>query len=118
MTSVSAGHIIQTQPVGSGRPQRGSNLVPPEQLYRLSYRAPRERREVIIQYRKREKILYITERERDIGTEKRTDIVQYRGRGREKRTDIIQNRKTEGEREMIYNNNLQSQRKERIELIQ
>ena len=31
MTSVSAGHIIltPTQPVGSGRPQRGSNAGPP-----------------------------------------------------------------------------------------
>ena len=33
MTSVSAGHIIltPTQPVGSGRPQRGSNPGPPDQ---------------------------------------------------------------------------------------
>ena len=33
MTSVSAGHIIltQTQPVGSGWPQRGSNPGPPHQ---------------------------------------------------------------------------------------
>ena len=33
MTSVSAGHIIltPTQPVGSGRPQRGSNPGPPHQ---------------------------------------------------------------------------------------
>ena len=33
MTSISAGHIIltPTQPVGSGRPQRGSNPGPPEQ---------------------------------------------------------------------------------------
>ena len=33
MTSVSAGHIIQTptQPVGSGRPQRESNPEPPHQ---------------------------------------------------------------------------------------
>ena len=33
MTSVSAGHIIltPTQPVGSGRPQRGSNPEPPHQ---------------------------------------------------------------------------------------
>ena len=33
MTSVSAGHIIltPTQPVGSGRPQRESNLEPPHQ---------------------------------------------------------------------------------------
>ena len=33
MTSVSAGHIIQTptQPVGSGRPQRESNPGPPHQ---------------------------------------------------------------------------------------
>ena len=32
MTSVSSGHIIltPTQPVGSGRPQRGSNPAPPE----------------------------------------------------------------------------------------
>ena len=45
MTSVSAGHIIQTptQPVGSGRPQRESNPVPPHQESRAlpqSYRAP------------------------------------------------------------------------------
>ena len=46
MTSVPAGHIIRTatQPVGSGRPQRGSHPGPPHQvtcaLYRLSYRAP------------------------------------------------------------------------------
>ena len=33
MTSISAGHIIltPTQPVGSGRPQRGSNPGPPDQ---------------------------------------------------------------------------------------
>ena len=33
MTSVSAGHIIltPTQPVGSGRPQQGSNPGPPNQ---------------------------------------------------------------------------------------
>ena len=33
MTSISAGHIIltPTQPAGSGRPQRGSNPVPPDQ---------------------------------------------------------------------------------------
>ena len=33
MTSVSAGHVIltPTQPVGSGRPQRGSNPGPPLQ---------------------------------------------------------------------------------------
>ena len=47
MTSVSAGHIIQTptQPVGSGRPQRESNPGPPHQESRAlpqSYRAPRE----------------------------------------------------------------------------
>ena len=45
MTSVSAGHIIQTptQPVGSGRPQRESNPGPPHQESRAlpqSYRAP------------------------------------------------------------------------------
>ena len=36
MTSVSAGHIIltPTQPVGSGRPQRGSNPGPPHQELR------------------------------------------------------------------------------------
>ena len=44
MTSVSAGHIIltPTQPVGSGRPLRESNLGPPHQESRalpLSYRA-------------------------------------------------------------------------------
>ena len=33
MTSISAGHIILTltQPVGSGRPQRGSSPGPPDQ---------------------------------------------------------------------------------------
>ena len=45
MTSISAGHIIltPTQPVESGRPQRGSNpdlLTRSRALYRLSYRAP------------------------------------------------------------------------------
>ena len=45
MTSVSAGHIIQTptQPVGSGRPQRDSNPGTPHQESRAlpqSYRAP------------------------------------------------------------------------------
>ena len=45
MTSVSAGHIIQTptQPVGSGRPQRELNPGPPHQESRAlpqSYRAP------------------------------------------------------------------------------
>ena len=36
MTSVSAGHIIltPTQPVASGRPQRGSNPGPPDQKSR------------------------------------------------------------------------------------
>ena len=48
MTSVSASHIIltPTQPVGSGRPQRGSNPAPPSRsraLYRLIYRAPKGR---------------------------------------------------------------------------
>ena len=51
MTSVSAGHIIltPTQPVGSGRPQRGGGgdrtrdlLTRSRALYRLSYRAPQE----------------------------------------------------------------------------
>ena len=47
MTSVSAGHIIQTptQPVGSGRPQRESNPGSPHQESRAlpqSYRAPRD----------------------------------------------------------------------------
>ena len=50
MTSVSAGHIIQTptQPVGSGRPQRESNPGPPHQESRAlpqSYRAPRLRQQ-------------------------------------------------------------------------
>ena len=50
MTSVSAGHIIQTptQPVGSGRPQRESNPGPPHQESRAlpqSYRAPRRKGE-------------------------------------------------------------------------
>ena len=37
MTSISAGHIIltPTQPVGSGRPQRGSNPRPPDQESRV-----------------------------------------------------------------------------------
>ena len=36
MTSVSAGHIIPTptQPIGSGRPQRETNPVPPHQELR------------------------------------------------------------------------------------
>ena len=38
MTSISAGHIIltPTQPVGSGRPQRGSNPEPPDQESRAT----------------------------------------------------------------------------------
>ena len=51
MTSVSAGHIIQTptQPVGSGRPQQESNPGPPHQESRAlpqSYRAPLPQRVV------------------------------------------------------------------------
>ena len=48
MTSVSAGHIIltPTQPVGSGRPQRGSNPGPPHQESRaLPTELPRPPRE-------------------------------------------------------------------------
>ena len=44
MTSISAGHIIltPTRPVGSGRPQRGSNPGPPDQESRaLSTELPR-----------------------------------------------------------------------------
>ena len=44
MTSISAGHIIltPTQPVGSGRPQRGSNPGPPDQESRaLPTKLPR-----------------------------------------------------------------------------
>ena len=59
MTSVSAGHIIQTptQPVGSGRPQRESNPGPPHQESRAlpqSYRAPLNNAQVmknVIPYR-------------------------------------------------------------------
>ena len=45
MTSVLAGHIIlkPTQPVGSGRPQRESNLGPPqEELRALPTELPRD----------------------------------------------------------------------------
>ena len=48
MTSVSAGHIIQTptQPVGNGRPQRESNQGPPHQESRaLPTELPRPERE-------------------------------------------------------------------------
>ena len=48
MTYVSAGHIIltPTQPVGSGRPQRGSNPGPPNQESRaLPTELPRPPRE-------------------------------------------------------------------------
>ena len=49
MTSISAGHIIltPTQPVGSGRPQRGSNPGPPDQESRaLPTELPRLRAEL------------------------------------------------------------------------
>ena len=51
MTSVSAGHIIQTptQPVGSGRPQRESNPGPPHQESRAlpqSYPPPPPNRRI------------------------------------------------------------------------
>ena len=60
MTSVSAGHIIQTptQPVGSGRPQRESNPGPPHQESRAlpqSYRAPVDKRSPLKKKRKKEK---------------------------------------------------------------
>ena len=55
MTSVSAGHIIltPTQPVGSGRPQRGSNPGPPDQESRALRESERERERE--RERKREK---------------------------------------------------------------
>ena len=44
MTSVLACHILTpTQPVGNGRPQRGSNPGPPHLLSLLSYRAPQKK---------------------------------------------------------------------------
>ena len=52
MTSISAGHIIltPTQPVGSGRPQRGSNPVPPDQESRtLPTELPRPPKEVLFE---------------------------------------------------------------------
>ena len=72
MTSVSAGHIIQTptQPVGSGRPQRESNPGPPHQESRAlpqSYRAPHKKRK-----RERERGRE-RERERERETDRQTD---------------------------------------------
>ena len=52
MTSISAGHIIltPTQPVGSGRPQRRSNPVPPDQETRaLPTELPRPPKEVLFE---------------------------------------------------------------------
>ena len=97
MTSVSAGHIIQTptQPVGSGRPERESNPGPPHQESRAlprSYRGataappppPREKAERQIQRererkteRQRQTDRYIErverERKRQIETDRQTD---------------------------------------------
>ena len=50
MTSISAGHIIliPTQPVGSGRPQQGSNPGPPDQESRaLPTELPRPPRSLV-----------------------------------------------------------------------
>ena len=58
MTSVSAGHIIQTptQPVGSGRPQRESNPGPPHQESRaLPTELPRPPKREREREREREK---------------------------------------------------------------
>ena len=55
MTSISAGHIIltPTQPVGSGRPQRGSNPGPPDQESRaLPTELPRPLAETVIQIKR------------------------------------------------------------------
>ena len=71
MTSISAGHIIltPTQPVGSGRPQRGSNPRPPDQESRaLPTELPRPpgKRELRKRERDRER-----ERERERESHKR-----------------------------------------------
>ena len=72
MTSISAGHIIltPTQPVGSGRPQRGSNTGPPDQESRaLPTELPRPPRE---RERDRERE---TERERE--REREREMVSF-----------------------------------------
>ena len=87
MTSVSAGHIIQTptQPVGSGRPQQYSNPGPPHQVSRVLptelQRPPpppekereRERRETERESRERQG--HTLERDRE-NMEMKTDITK------------------------------------------
>ena len=85
MTSVSAGHIIQTptQPEGSGRPQRESNPGPPHQESRSlpqSYRAPRERERERERERGREGG---RDRDRETERDRQTDRQTERGRDRE-----------------------------------
>ena len=72
MTSVSAGHIIQTptQPVGSGRPQRESNPGPPQQESRAlpqSYPPPHNNNSNIAEAGESERV---GERERKRGGER------------------------------------------------
>ena len=78
MTSISVGHIIltPTQPVGSGRPQRGSNLGPSDQESRaLPTELPRPR--------EREK-----EREREGERDRERERERERERGRDRETEI------------------------------
>ena len=99
MTSVSAGHIIQTptQPVGSGRPQRESNPGPPHQESRAlpqSYRAPHERE----RERKREK-----KRERERKSERERETERDREGARDRQRDRERERETAREMAGVRN---------------
>ena len=87
MTSVSAGHIIltPTHPVGSGRPQRGSNPGPPHQESRaLPTELPRPPPPPPrVRERKRERKRE-SEREKERVREREKERVRERGRGRER----------------------------------
>ena len=83
MTFISAGHIIltPTQPVGSGRPQRGSNPGPPDQESRaLPTELPRPPNERGGEERERER-----ERERGGGGERRERDIHNERIGERKR---------------------------------
>ena len=103
MTSVSAGHIIQTptQPVGSGRPQRESNPGPPHQESRAlpqSYRAPRKREKE----REREKeIEGEKEREKERETEREREREGEREREREREREERERERERGRERQI-----------------
>ena len=118
MTSVSAGHIIltPTQPVGSGRPERGWNPGPPDQESRAlpqSYCATPSWRNAL-SYNRGRIARYTgteTKTERQTGTDKRHDIIDVqteerkvtqtnRDKGVEDRGNQMDNEKRGGQTSM------------------